>query len=165
MIRNARLTALVMVLAVGVTACNPVLRTHGHRYPLDEEPEILVAQDTRQTVLQAFGNPSTRGVFDEENTWYYISSTRESIAYLRPTTRDRRILAVRFDDDGVVSEVNEYGLEDGRLVAYNDEETPTRGRELSLLEQILGNVGTLPNERFGGEQNLPGGAGGPRRDE
>ena len=80
-------------------------------------------------------------------------------------TRDRRIIAVSFDDTGVVDEVAEYSLDDGRLVSYASRETPTRGRELSFIEQILGNVGRLPTEQFGGEQNLPGGAGGPRRDQ
>ncbi len=164
MIRKVRSTAIFLALAVSVSACNPALRAHGHRYGIDEEPVITPAEDTQQTVLSRFGNPSTRGVF-EENTWYYISSTRESIAYLRPTTRDRRVIAVTFDDNGIVSEVEEYGLEDGRVVAYADGETPTRGRELSILEQILGNVGTLPTDQFTGEENLPGGAGGPRRNE
>ena len=78
---------------------------------------------------------------------------------------DRRIIAVTFDENGLVSDVAEYGLEDGRVVAIADRETPTRGRELTFLEQLLGNVGRLPTEQFGGEQNLPGGAGGPRRDQ
>lgn len=164
MIRKVRMTAAVLVLAAGVSACNPALRSHGHRYSLDEEPVITPAEDTRQTVLQRFGNPSTTGVF-EEDTWYYISSTRETLAYLRPATRDRRVIAVTFNAEGVVAEVEEYGLEDGRVVAYSETETPTRGRELSVIEQILGNVGSLPTDQFGGEQNLPGGAGGPRRDQ
>lgn len=141
-----------------------MLRSHGYRYTTQEEPNITPAEDTQDSVLARLGNPSTRGTF-EDDTWYYISSTRESLAYLRPATRDRRIIAVSFDDAGVVSEVNEYSLEDGRVVAYADRETPTRGRELSFLEQLLGNVGRLPSEQFGGEQNLPGGAGGPRRNE
>lgn len=141
-----------------------MLRSHGYRYTTQEEPNITPAEDTQDTVLSRLGNPSTRGTF-ESDTWYYISSTRESLAYLRPATRDRRIIAVSFDDAGVVSAVNEYSLEDGRVVAYADRETPTRGRELSFLEQLLGNVGRLPSEQFGGEQNLPGGAGGPRRNE
>jgi outer membrane protein assembly factor BamE (lipoprotein component of BamABCDE complex) len=155
---------MVLACAVGVSACNPVLRSHGYRYSIQEEPNITPAEDTQDTVLQRLGNPSTRGTF-EENTWYYISSTRESLAYLRPVTRDRRIIAVSFDDAGVVSEVAEYSVEDGRMVAYSGNETPTRGRELTFLEQLLGNVGRLPSEQFGGEQNLPGGAGGPRRNE
>jgi outer membrane protein assembly factor BamE (lipoprotein component of BamABCDE complex) len=162
--RHLSLTLLVAACAVGVSACNPVLRSHGYRYTTQEEPNITPAEDTQDSVLARLGNPSTRGTF-EDDTWYYISSTRESLAYLRPATRDRRIIAVSFDDAGVVSEVNEYSLEDGRVVAYADRETPTRGRELSFLEQLLGNVGRLPSEQFGGEQNLPGGAGGPRRNE
>ncbi|MEA1942899.1 MAG: outer membrane protein assembly factor BamE [Pseudomonadota bacterium] len=162
--RHLNVTLLVAACAVGVSACNPVLRSHGYRYTTQEEPNITPAEDTQDSVLARLGNPSTRGTF-EDDTWYYISSTRESLAYLRPATRDRRIIAVSFDDAGVVSEVNEYSLEDGRVVAYADRETPTRGRELSFLEQLLGNVGRLPSEQFGGEQNLPGGAGGPRRNE
>ena len=162
--RHLSLTLLVAACAVGASACNPVLRSHGYRYTTQEEPNITPAEDTQDSVLARLGNPSTRGTF-QDNTWYYISSTRESLAYLRPATRDRRIIAVSFDDAGVVSTVNEYSLEDGRIVAYADRETPTRGRELSFLEQLLGNVGRLPSEQFGGEQNLPGGAGGPRRNE
>ena len=162
--RRVSLSVLVLACAVGASACNPVLRSHGYRYTTQEAPVITPAEDTESSVLARLGNPSTRGTF-EDNTWYYISATRESLAYLRPVTRDRRIIAVSFDETGVVSEVNEYALEDGRVVAYADSETPTRGRELSLLEQLLGNVGRLPTEQFGGEQNLPGGAGGPRRDQ
>ncbi|WP_300542887.1 outer membrane protein assembly factor BamE [Maricaulis sp.] len=162
--RRLALPLLVLACAAGVSACNPVLRSHGYRYALQEEPNITPAEDTQDTVLARLGNPSTRGTF-EQDTWYYISSTRESLAYLRPVTRDRRIIAVSFDDAGVVSAVNEYSLEDGRVVAYAGRETPTRGRELTFLEQVLGNVGRLPSEQFGGEQNLPGGAGGPRRNE
>ncbi|WP_019961719.1 outer membrane protein assembly factor BamE [Woodsholea maritima] len=162
---RTRIAALgLLVISAGLlSACNPTLRSHGFRYTDGEVPEILVGQDTQASVMSTLGNPSTRGVF-ETDTWYYISATRETLAYRRPETRDRRIIAVRFDDNGVVSAVDEFGLENGRVVAVVGRETPTRGRELTILEQILGNVGRLPTEQFGGEQNLPGGAGGPRTD-
>lgn len=155
--------AAVIAGAVLASACNPTLRSHGYRYTQGEVPEFAVGEDTQASVLAQLGNPSTRGAF-EADTWYYISSTREYLAYLRPETRDRRILALRFDDQGTLSNVEEYGMEDGRVVSFVARETPTRGRELSLLEQLLGNVGRLPTEQFSGEQNLPGGAGGPRPD-
>ena len=158
---RAILAATVALSATLVTACNPTLRSHGFRYPDGEVPELTVGVDSQSTVLATLGNPSTRGAF-EQDTWYYISATREYLAYLRPDTRERRIIAVRFNEDGVVSAVDEFGMEDGRIVAFVDRETPTRGRELSILEQLLGNVGRLPTDQFGGEQNLPGGAGGPR---
>lgn len=153
----------VLAGAILVSGCNPTLRTHGYRYSQGEVPEFTIGEDNQASVLALLGNPSIVGTF-EDDTWYYVSATREYLAYLRPDTRDRRILAMRFDEQGTLSELNEYGLADGRLVNFVDRETPTRGRELTILEQLIGNVGRLPTEQFGGEQNLPGGAGGPRGD-
>lgn len=162
-LRRAAIAAAVIASAALVSACNPTLRSHGFRYPDGEVPVLTPGEDTQASILATLGNPSTRGMF-EDDTWYYISATREYLAYLRPDTRERRVIALTFDDEGVLSEMVEYGLDDGRVVAFVDRETPTRGRELTLLEQLLGNVGRLPSEQFGGEQNLPGGAGGPRPD-
>ena len=55
-----------------------------------------------------------------------------------------------------VSAVEKFGMERGRLVAYDDHETPTRGRELGVLEQLLGNIGAMPpmeEEERGGRPN------------
>ena len=44
-------------------------------------------------------------------------------------------------------------------VNYVARKTPTRGRELSVLEQIFGTIGRLPTDRIGGG-NTPGNSGG-----
>jgi outer membrane protein assembly factor BamE (lipoprotein component of BamABCDE complex) len=93
-------------------------------------------------------------VFDQ-TAWYYVTSVQERVAFYNPETTDRRVMVVRFDGD-TVSAVEKFGLERGRVIAYNDETTPTRGRELGLLEQLLGNVGATPPMRTEDE--------GPRRD-
>ena len=54
-------------------------------------------------------------------------------------------------------------LKDGKVIAYNGRETPTRGRELTILEQLLGNVGRggmLPNRD---DEGAPGQRPGDRR--
>jgi outer membrane protein assembly factor BamE (lipoprotein component of BamABCDE complex) len=159
--------ALLLAVAAGTiltAGCTPVLRNHGFIYIDGDVPEIVPGEDNQATVLERLGSPSTQGVF-ESTTWYYMSDTRQSLAYQRPQTSYRRILEIQFDDAGSVTAVNEYGIEDGRRVALIDRETPTPGREMSIWEQLFGNIGNLPADQFGGEQNLPGGAGGPRRDE
>lgn len=165
---RTRLLLAACALA-GASACTPTLQNHGYRYVEGEAPVITPGEDTRTSLMGRLGTPSTSGVVgildsgQQDRTWYYISETRESLAYQRSRTRERRIFAVHFDDTGTVAAVEEYGLDDGRRVAIVDRQTPTRGRELSLLEQLLGNIGRLPADSFTGEENLPGGAGGPRR--
>ncbi len=157
------LFAAAAISTLAVTACNPVLRSHGYVPPTNQEQDIEVG-DAQSTVVAQMGNPSTRAMFDE-NVWYYISSTREELAFLTPKTRSRSITAISFDETGAVTEIDEYDLEDGRQFALTSRETPTRGRELTILEQLFGNLGRLPVQQLPGqEQDLPGGAGGPRTD-
>ncbi|HYD72555.1 MAG TPA: outer membrane protein assembly factor BamE [Candidatus Binatia bacterium] len=149
-----RLSAAAMALGAAA-ACAPVQTYSGF---LPERNDVQIADpqpgvDTRSTVQQRFGTPSTTAVFDQ-TAWYYVSSVQEQVAFYTPETTERRVMVVRFNGD-TVSAVEKFGLERGRLVAYNDEVTPTRGRELGILEQLLGNVGnTSPirteDERQGG---------------
>lgn len=154
----------LITAAVVSTACNPILRTHGY-IPTEEKPQAVNPEtDTKTSVLARLGNPSIETTFSEdleEDTWYYINSVRQRYAYLRPQIQDRTITAIHFNVDGQVTKVAEYGMEDGVPVNYVDRTTPTRGRELSVLEQIFGTIGRLPTDRLGGNQNVPGGGGGP----
>ncbi len=150
-------------LALLVTsACIPVARNHGYVASKKSPGDIEKGVDTKTTVLSKFGNPSTTGVFDKEK-WYYMSELREQLGYLRPRTVTRTVTAVAFNDHGVVDKVDVYTIKDGHLVNPVGRKTPTRGRELSILQQLLGGVGRLPPGTIGDNQNLPGGAGGPRR--
>lgn len=163
--RNS-VAALMIIGAFVATGCNPILRTHGYVPTADAKPqEINPSTDTKASVLASLGSPSVEGTFDEEvelDTWYYINQVRERYAYLRPQVQDQTITAISFNADGQVTKVAEYGIEDRRIVDYTNRETPTRGRELSALEQVFGTIGRIPTNRIGGDQDVPGGSGGPR---
>jgi outer membrane protein assembly factor BamE (lipoprotein component of BamABCDE complex) len=153
-----RLSAAAIALSAAA-ACAPV-QTYSGFLPERNDVQIQDPQpgvDTRATVQQRFGTPSTTAVFDQ-TAWYYVSSVQERIAFYDPNTVERRVMVVRFDGDTVAS-VENFGMERGRLVSYSDEVTPTRGRELGVIEQLLGNVGQTPPIRDQSERE-----GGPRRD-
>ncbi len=161
---SIKLVALTSVAAL-LCACNPTLRTHGYIATEDKPQAVEPESDTKASVLARLGNPSVKGTFDEEletDTWYYMTAVRQRFAYLRPLIEERTITAVSFNADGQVSKVAEYGIEDGQFVNYVDRKTPTRGRELSVLEQVFGTIGRLPTDRIGNnQQDVPGGGGGP----
>lgn len=156
---------VLLLTGAFLTACNPTLRTHGYVATKDKPQEVEAGTDTKASVLSRLGNPSVKGTFDEEletDTWYYMTAVRQRFAYLRPLIEERTITAISFNEDGQVLKVAEYGIEDGQYVNYVDRKTPTRGRELSVLEQVFGTLGRLPTDRIGGgQQDVPGGSGGP----
>ena len=137
-----RSSALALAVAAGA-ACTPVKTTHGFISETREATQVQVGVDTKSTVLQRLGSPSTTAAFDQ-TAWYYISSTDQRFAFYQPHTVQREVLVVRFDKNDLVAGVDRYGVERGRVIAYNGDATPTRGRELGLLEQIFGNVGRTP---------------------
>jgi len=152
---------LSAALLVTVSACTPISRSHGFISAKGSPGDVETGVDSKSTVLAKFGTPSTTGVF-ENDTWYYMSEFREQLGFLNAKTQNRVITTIKFTDDGMVSNVDIYTIKDGNLVSLVGRKTPTRGRELTILEQLLGNVGRLPPGSLG-QQNLPGGAGGPRR--
>jgi len=135
-----RLSAAAAVLAASA-ACAPVTTYSGFSAERNnvqiQDPQPGV--DTRATITQRFGSPSTTAVFDQ-TAWYYVSSTQEQIAFYTPRITERSVMVVRFDGE-TVSGVEKFGVERGRIVSYETEETPTRGRELGILEQLFGNIG------------------------
>ena len=136
-------TLFVAVSLVGLTAaCAPVIGSNGFQ-AIDAKPQDVVAgTDTKETVLAKLGSPSTTSTFEPNDVWYYISQTTEKYTYNRPVVSSRTVTEITFAPNGdQVAAVRTLGLEDGRQIAMNRNETPTRGRELTVLEQLLGNVG------------------------
>ncbi|MBN8552353.1 MAG: outer membrane protein assembly factor BamE [Caulobacterales bacterium] len=148
-LRAAFLASAVLAIA----ACSPQVSRHGFQ-PVDVQPaDIVVGTDTRDTVQARLGSPSVVSTFEPESVWFYISQTTAKYTFNLPEVTQRSVTQITFDDSGRVIGVENLNLEDGRELAFNDRETPTRGRELTVLEQLLGTVGrqALPNA----EEDLP----------
>src|SRR5215475_567053 len=122
-----------------LSACAPGENQRGYVPDMEAVSSIQVGMDTKDTVSKKLGDPSTQATFNND-TWYYISAHVEQNAFFAPRATDRNILAVEFAKDGKVTDVHKYTLADGRVVDFVSRETPTRGRELSLIQQIFNAV-------------------------
>ena len=80
-----------------------------------------------------------------------VATKVEHYTYNEPKVIDRRVVAVLFGKDDVVTSVKQYGLKDGKVVDLESKTTPTYGRELTILEQLLGNIGAIPTDVFTSE--------------
>ncbi len=91
-------------------------------------------------VARSLGTPSSSSLFGDE-TWFYISQYRTASALSMPQTESQTVVAVAFDDAGIVQEIAMLTIEDGIIINPLSRKTPTHGRELGLLEQLIGNIG------------------------
>ena len=132
--------SLASLLALALAACAPRFDARGNLPDPEQLAEIKPGTHTRQEVSEILGSPSSTAFLDNE-TWYYISKSTETLAFFEPTVRERQVVIVRFDDKGVVSDVKTLGLEQGRRIEPVDRVTPTAGHELTIMEQLFGNFG------------------------
>jgi outer membrane protein assembly factor BamE (lipoprotein component of BamABCDE complex) len=141
--------ALVLMLS----ACSPTMNNHGNIPDEELVESIRIGVNNREQVSSMLGTPSTIATFDKE-AWYYVGERTSRIAFFEPKLLERKVLVIRFNKNGIVRQVERLDKNSGREIQVVDRKTPTRGKELTILEQLLGNVG-----RFGGVEGDDGGDG------
>lgn len=131
---------LAIALAAALGGCQTSIDVRGF-VPDDESlSRIQVGQQSKDDVRDLLGTPSTVGLFGDE-TWLYISRRTATYAFLEPKILEQKVVAILFDEAGSVSDVRKLELSDGKVVEHVARVTPSPGKELSFLEQLLGNVG------------------------
>ncbi|MDH3580478.1 MAG: outer membrane protein assembly factor BamE [Hyphomicrobiales bacterium] len=111
---------------------------HGHVFT-DVDLQQVQSGMSKDQVRQTLGTPDTTSSLGGD-AYYYISSTRRTRPASRPVVIDRKILAVYFDQQQQVAQVANYGLKDGVIFDFIKGETPSRGKQLTALEQLFGNI-------------------------
>lgn len=130
-----------------LAGCAPTIQVHGYVPSQADIAKIRPGVDTTATVEEALGLPSGNGLL-KDSAWYYVESTFESYTYHRPEVIDRKILEVAYNQSGVVSGVTRYDIEDGRIVSLTTATTDTGGRQMSVVEQLFGNLLNLDASQF-----------------
>ena len=145
---------------LGLIACETVVDVRGF-VPDDESlSKIQVGLQGKRDVGDLLGTPSSVSAFGDE-TWLYISRKTRTIAFFEPKLVEQQVVAIVFDDKGMVSDVRKLELADGKVLRHVARVTPSPGKELSFIEQLLGNVGkfnTKTNTATAGGQGggIPG---------
>jgi outer membrane protein assembly factor BamE (lipoprotein component of BamABCDE complex) len=127
-----------MLGASVLLGCGGQVDRHGHVF-IDVDLNQVQPGMTKEQVATVLGSPDTTSAINGD-AYYYISTTTKTVAFFKPREIDRQVVAVYFDKGQTVQQVAHYGLKDGIVVNYYKGETPARGKDLGLLEQIFGNL-------------------------
>lgn len=135
------LPAAVAALAMlGFAACSQDIQVRGNLPDPEVVSSIAPGLDTREDIARRFGTPSTLSTFQDDK-WYYIGQKVSQFAFLGPRVLERQILEISFDKRGLVQEAKIYDMADGQDVDPVARTTPTEGREITVMQQLLGNLG------------------------
>ncbi|MFN3827664.1 MAG: outer membrane protein assembly factor BamE [Micavibrio sp.] len=156
MMKNVLSALLLSFALLSFTGCTPTVNVRGNLIDDYKLAQIQKGVDTRTDVLRKIGSPTTVAPFDD-SVWYYLGQTMEKKGILDPQVKEERVIVVMFDADGVVEQVQD--VDNSRQdIPYVERKTPTSGNEVTVMQQMFGNLG-----RFNKEGTPSGGVGAPGR--
>ena len=135
--------ALAAAAPLALAACSPPVELRGNLPDPDSVAQVIPGKTTKAEVTHLLGSPSNISTFDT-STWYYIARRSVRDALSEPQLTGQTIYVVQFDDSGVVKSFQQQDNNDTD-VAMIPRTTPASGKELSLIEQLLGNFGKFSN--------------------
>ena len=150
--------AVLLMGPAALTACGAQIDRHGHVF-IDIDLDQIQPGMSKQQVQALLGSPDTTSTIGGGDAFYYISTTQKTVAFLKPYEIDRQVVAVYFDGSQNVQEAAQYGMKDGIVVNYYKGETPARGKDLTFVEQLFGNIANrkmFKDQRQNGSGGIPG---------
>ena len=158
--RTVSLGTFPLALAVVMlAACDNIADLRGFAPTPGTVDKLEVGTQSREDIQRLIGSPSSVATFNP-NVWYYISEKQEYWGPSRPWISEQSVIQITFNESGRVQNIKYFDLKDAQNITMVARITPTSGKELTVLEQILGNVGKFS----GGRQSTNPGAptsGGP----
>lgn len=146
--KKLRYQIIATLACVCIAGCAAEINARGNS-PTDEKLSQVAPGMSREDVMQVLGSPSTSSTFTDK-AWYYIGQRTEDYAFYRPKVLERQVVVIQFDDFGRVEEVKRLEKDDGKAIEMVDRTTPSVTRDLSLMQQLFGNLGKSPALPGGG---------------
>lgn len=137
---KAVLRSLGLALAMlAISGCAAIYRNHGYVPAPEDLDAIQVGKDTRDSVIEAVGPPSSSGVL-KDSGFYYVATRMRHYGPTEPKVVSREVVAINFDQRGVVRGIERYSLEDGRTIPLQRRVTSSSVEDKTFLRQLLGNL-------------------------
>jgi len=129
-----------------LAGCTIIVDQRGNLPDPDKLAAIQPGTTTKEQVVKVLGTPSSASTFNDD-TWYYISRKTKQVAFFSPTVMDQQVYIVDFNDQGVVKNIDHRTLADGEPITPAPGATPAPGRELTFMEQLIGNMGKFNSSK------------------
>lgn len=121
------------------TSCVKTLHVSGHLFE-ENDLERLKIIKSKQELEGFLGSPTTTSDFGPE-TWYYITSKKESVAFFKEKVIEQKIVAVTFKKDNNIDSITMLTEKNMKNHNLAPEITVVRGNNTTAAQQFFHNVG------------------------
>ncbi len=153
-LRQTLTAALLAAPLLALGACEPIVDQRGFAPTPGSIEKLEVGSQSREDVVRLIGTPSAVATFNP-NTWFYVSQRQETFAFFKPAVTEQKVMQVTFSEAGRIAQIKTYDLKDAQDIAMVSRVTPTAGKELTVLEQIMGNIGKFSGPKQTGNPGAP----------
>ena len=141
--KNIFYILLVSILLVNCQR-NEVIKTHGIAYLEKREKLIFINQSNKNDTVQIFGQPSTKGLTDD-NLWIYIERTKTRGKLLKlgqNYTKKNNVLVLEFDKYGVLIKKDFYDKNNMQKLSFAKDITENEIRKENFIYSFLSSIRT-----------------------
>ena len=135
---------LLVIILLFITACqqNEMLKTHGIAYLEKREKLILVNKSNKNDTVNVLGQPSTKGMTND-NLWIYIertTSTGKLLKLGRTYLKKNNVLVLEFDKYGILTKKKFYNKERMNEVKFAKDVTENEILKENFIYSFLSSV-------------------------
>ena len=142
-----RVWAVFVAFGLTVASCAPTFNTHGYLPPQEDVDTLIIGVDDKASVEELIGQPLSTGLV-EDSGWYYISTRVRNFTYNEPEITERNVLAISFNPDDTISNIERLTLANGEVIALNRRVTKIPVKGVSFWRQIVSSLGNIRAEDF-----------------
>lgn len=142
-IKKSALLLGATAMVIATLGCTPTVNTRGNLIPDSKLQKVQPNISTQYDVTNLFGPPTIETPFDDGTgtTWYYAGHTSERLGVFKHEITERKLVQVDFDQNGVMTGMRTLDPALAKDIDMINRETPTAGREYTILQQFVGNIG------------------------
>ena len=134
----------LLIILLFITACqqNEIVKTHGIAYLEKREKLIIVNKSNKNDTIDVLGQPSTKGMSDE-NLWIYIerSKSRGKLLKLgKDYVKKNNVLVLEFDKYGILAKKEFYNKDMMNKVSFAKDVTENEILKENFIYSFLSSV-------------------------
>lgn len=135
--------ALLALLVLG-SSCVARYSKHGYVPAPEQISKINIGSTNKELLTPLIGAPAFITKNNNKEHWYYASSQKKSVAFLKEKITENNITKLDISN-GVVIAISYYDLNDMKNIKFNEDSTDNAKADLGIIKQLLGNAGRFSN--------------------